>query len=61
MENLRFFELQWNPIDTVTNGPKKFGLINEGFFLQENVWQFLPGNCITKVAIRQSLTVRSFP
>ena len=32
MENFRFFELQWNPIDAVTNGPKKFGLINEVFF-----------------------------
>ena len=32
--------LQWKPINTVTNGPKKFGRINGWVFLQENVWSF---------------------
>ena len=36
------FLLQWNPVNTVTNGPKKIGRISE-VFLQENVWRFLPG------------------
>ena len=40
---LRTNIIQWNPVNTVTNGPKKFGRINEGFFLQENIWRFLPG------------------
>ena len=38
--------IQWYPVNTVTNEPKKFGLIiltgghiNE-CFLQENVWPF---------------------
>ena len=26
------------------NGPKKNGRIEEGFFLHENVWRFLPGD-----------------
>ena len=39
------FKLQWNPVNTFTNGPKKLAVltsarINEGFFLQENVWPF---------------------
>ena len=25
----------WNPVNTVTNGPKKFGRINEGFFTRK--------------------------
>ena len=37
------FSLQWNPVDTVTNGPKKLAVltgdhINEGFFYQENMY-----------------------
>ena len=24
--------LQWNPVNTITNGPKTFGRINESFF-----------------------------
>ena len=35
--------IQWNPVNTVTNGPKKIGRINEVvvvFFLQENRWLF---------------------
>ena len=40
-------ELQWNPVNTVTNGPKKFDCNNEVTLLtrvslQENVWSFLP-------------------
>ena len=40
--------IQWNPINTVTNGPKKFGHIKgvavlTRVFLLENVWLFLPG------------------
>ena len=27
--------LQWNPVKTVTNGPKKFGRINEGCFTRK--------------------------
>ena len=41
--NGRNKQLQWNSVNTVTNGPKKFGRINEGFFLRENVWRFLLG------------------
>ena len=45
-------QVQWNPVGTVTNGPKTIGRINEGFFcffccfffLQENVWRFLPSS-----------------
>ena len=29
---LRTNIIQWNSVNTVTNGPKKFGRINEGFF-----------------------------
>ena len=40
--------IHWNPVNKVTNGPKKIDLINgvailTRFFLQENVWRFLPG------------------
>ena len=40
--------VQLNPVNTVTNGPKKIGRINgvavlTRVFLQENVWRFLPG------------------
>ena len=40
--------IQWNPVNTVTNGPKDFGRNNEVTILtwvslQENVWSFLPG------------------
>ena len=31
---------QWNPVNTVTNRPKKNWPYYEGFFLQENVWPF---------------------
>ena len=37
-------QVQWNPINAVTNGPKTIGRINEGVFLQENEWRFLPGS-----------------
>jgi len=41
-------KLQWNPVNTVTNGPKKFGRNNEvtvltRVSLQENVCSVLPG------------------
>ena len=41
-------KLQWNPVNTVTNGPKEFGRNNEvtvlkRVSLQENVWSVLPG------------------
>ena len=37
--------IQWNPVNTVTDRPKKLAVltddrINEGFFLQENVGSF---------------------
>ena len=40
--------IQWNPVNTVTNGPKDIGHNNEVTILtwvslQENVWSFLPG------------------
>ena len=40
--------LQWNPVYTVTSGPKTFGRIIgvavlTRVVLQENVWWFLPG------------------
>ena len=40
--------VQWNPVNMVTNGPRKIGGIDRvavltRVFLQENVWQFLPG------------------
>ena len=34
--------LQWNPVNTVTNGPKKLGVLTR-VVLKENVWWFLPG------------------
>ena len=41
-------KLQWNPVNTVTNGPNKFGRNNEVIVLkrvslQENAWPVLPG------------------
>ena len=30
--NGRNIQWQWNSVNTITNGPKKFGRINEGFF-----------------------------
>ena len=45
---IQCLSVQWNPDNKITNGPRKFGHINrvaglnEGFFLQENVWRFLP-------------------
>ena len=27
--------IQWNSVNMVTNGPKKFGRINEGFFCEK--------------------------
>ena len=49
-------KLQWNPVNTVTNGPKKFGRNNEvtvlkRVSLQENAWSVLPGGQ-KKVAVR---------
>ena len=48
MVNSPFFLIQWNPVNTVTNGPKKFGRINEGFFLCDR---------ITEVTVRRDSTV----
>ena len=53
-------EVQWNPINTATNEPKKFGCYNEvtvltRVSLQENVWAFLPGGR-KKVAVIRSIT-----
>ena len=31
----RDWKIQWNPVNSVTNGPKKFGHINEGFFIRK--------------------------
>ena len=43
-ENKLTIGVQWNPVDTVTNGPKKIGRMNEVFFfLQENVRVVYPG------------------
>ena len=41
-------EVQWNPVNTATNGPKKFGCYNEvavltRVSLQKNAWSFLLG------------------
>ena len=36
-------EIQWNPVNTVTNGPKKLVVLTR-VFLQENVWRFLLGS-----------------
>ena len=47
VSHLYIFYIQWTPVNTVNNGPKKSGSINgvavfnDGFFLQENVWRFL--------------------
>ena len=63
--------VQWNPVNTVTNGPKKIGLICNGVtvlnrvFLQENVWPFCQAakksdhnNEVTVfVAVRRGFTV----
>ena len=59
-------EVEWNPVNTATSGPKKFGCYNEvtvltRVSLQENVWAFLPGGqkkCLTtELAVRQGSTV----
>ena len=63
--------IKWNPVNTVTNGPKTFGRINgvavftRVFFLQENVWRFLSGGqkkvaVITRFAVRRGFTVMFF-
>ena len=45
VKEMNVIDVQWNPVNTVTNGPKKnlaiftSDRINEGF-LQENVWLF---------------------
>ena len=62
-------EVQWNPVNTATNGPKKFGCYNEvtvltRVSLQENVWSFLPGGHkksrrITEVAVSRGSTLKS--
>ena len=41
-------KLQWNPVNTVTNGPNTFGRVNRvailtRVFLQKSVWWFLSG------------------
>ena len=51
-------------------GQKNFGRIIEGFFLQENVWRFLPGGekkwpyyrggRIAEVAMKRGFTVDSY-
>ena len=53
-------QIQWNPVNTTTNGPKKFGCNNEvtvltKVSLQENVWSFLLGGR-KKVAVITSIT-----
>ena len=61
--------IQWNPINTVTNGLKKFGHVNTGF-LRENLWPFcqaakkvavitLRGDHNTKDAIRRGFHCQS--
>ena len=66
--------IQWNPVNTVTDGPKKLAVltddrINEVFFLQENVWPFCQAakkrgrnikrdDDITEVAVRRDFTVQ---
>ena len=48
VSHLYIFYIQWTPVNTVKNGPEKSGSINgvavsmTVFFLQENVWRFLP-------------------
>ena len=46
----RVFKVQWNPVNTVTNEPKKFGRIQPGgggvltrVFWEENVGRYLRG------------------
>ena len=61
-------EIQWNPVNTVTNGPKKLAVLMR-VFSQENVWRFLlggqkkwqkqRGDHIAKVAVRWGFTVQS--
>ena len=35
-------EIQWNPVNMVTNEPKKLAVFTR-VVLQDNVWWFLPG------------------
>ena len=56
--------VQWNPVNTVTNGPKQFGSNNwvtvfREFLLQGNVWSFLLGGQ-KQVAVRRGFTVFAF-
>ena len=62
--------LKWNPVNTVTKGPKKFVRNNEvtvlrRVSLQENVWSFLSGGQKksgrnNEVAVRRGSTVFTF-
>ena len=36
-----YLAVQWNPVNAVTNGPKKLAVLKR-VFLHENVWRFLP-------------------
>ena len=57
-ENKLTTEVQWNPVNTVTNGPKKLSVLTSVFlffFLRENVRVVFPsgpkkGDRITEVA-----------
>ena len=57
------FLLQWNPVNKVTNGPKKFGRINEGFFFIRKCMAVLPGGQKingrnNEVTVRRGFTIQ---
>ena len=67
---MSYFQIQWNPVNTVTNGPKKLAVLtgdrNKVFFTRK-CKAVLPGgqkpmaalrsNRISEVAVRQGFTV----
>ena len=53
-QSLLLLLLQWNAVNTVTNGPNKIGRINEGFFTRICMAVF--ARRPNKVAVRQGFT-----
>ena len=56
--------IQWNPVNTVTNGSKNFGRINEGCFYKKMYGGFCQAakksGRITEVAVKRGFTVDSY-
>ena len=59
-----FHQIQWNPVNTVTNGPKKIGRINEGCFTRKCMAVFArrpkQSGDNNEVAVRRGFTLDRF-